>query len=41
MWANTLPDGSIDRRTRHAGLPPTRGEKWLLSQWLRGRAPLA
>ncbi len=39
LWANTLPDGSIDRRTRHAGLPPTRGEKWVLSQWLRGRAP--
>lgn len=41
MWANTLPDGSIDRRTRHAGLPPTAGEKWVLSQWLRGRAPIA
>lgn len=41
LWANTLPDGSIDRRTRHAGLPPTRGEKWVLSQWLRGRAPRA
>ncbi len=40
MWANTLPDGSIDRRTRHAGLPPTTGEKWVLSQWLRGRAPI-
>ena len=40
LWANTLPDGSIDRRTRHAGLPPTKGEKWVLSQWLRGRAPL-
>jgi prolyl 4-hydroxylase len=39
MWANTLPDGSIDRRTPHAGLPPTKGEKWVLSQWLRGRAP--
>ncbi|MDO9586363.1 MAG: 2OG-Fe(II) oxygenase [Brevundimonas sp.] len=39
LWANTLPDGSIDQRTRHAGLPPTRGEKWVLSQWLRGRAP--
>ncbi|MDI1327309.1 MAG: 2OG-Fe(II) oxygenase [Brevundimonas sp.] len=38
LWANTLPDGSIDRRTRHAGLPPTKGEKWVLSQWLRGRA---
>ena len=39
LWANTLPDGSIDRRTRHAGLPPTSGEKWVLSQWLRARAP--
>lgn len=39
LWANTLPDGAIDRRTRHAGLPPTKGEKWVLSQWLRGRAP--
>ena len=39
LWANTLPDGSIDRRTRHAGLPPISGEKWVLSQWLRGRAP--
>jgi prolyl 4-hydroxylase len=41
LWANTLPDGGIDRRTRHAGLPPTAGEKWVLSQWLRGRAPTA
>lgn len=40
MWANTLPDGSIDSRTRHAGLPPTSGEKRVLSQWLRGRAPI-
>lgn len=40
LWANTLPDGSVDRRTRHAGLPPTSGEKWVLSQWLRGRAPI-
>jgi len=39
LWANTLPDGSVDPRTRHAGLPPTTGEKWVLSQWLRGRAP--
>jgi prolyl 4-hydroxylase len=39
LWANTLPSGEIDRRTRHAGLPPTRGEKWVLSQWLRERAP--
>lgn len=35
MWANTLPQGGVDRATRHAGLPPTRGEKWVLSQWMR------
>ncbi|GAA0648306.1 prolyl hydroxylase family protein [Brevundimonas lenta] len=41
LWANTLPNGAIDQATRHAGLPPTSGEKWVLSQWLRGRAPTA
>jgi len=36
FW-NVEPDGTPDRRTAHAGLSPTRGEKWLLSQWVRGR----
>lgn len=36
FW-NVEPDGSPDRRVMHAGLPPTRGEKWMLSQWIRGR----
>jgi hypothetical protein len=26
-----------ERRALHAGLPPSRGEKWLLSQWVRDR----
>ena len=34
FW-NVEPDGTMDRRTLHAGLAPTRGEKWLLSQWIR------
>lgn len=38
FWANTRPDGRIDLATRHAGLPPTSGEKWVYSQWLRERA---
>jgi hypothetical protein len=25
-------------RTLHEGLPPTRGEKWLLSQWMREKS---
>ena len=37
FW-NVEPDGAPDRLTQHAGLPPTRGEKWLLSQWIRGLA---
>jgi len=28
--------GAPDTNTRHAGMPPTRGEKWILSQWVRG-----
>jgi len=36
FW-NVEPDGSPDQRVLHAGLPPTRGEKWMLSQWIRGR----
>lgn len=39
MWSNVLPDGQVDRHTVHAGLPPTAGRKWVLSQWIRDRAP--
>ena len=36
LWfANTGPDGMPDPDTIHAGLPPTSGEKWLFSQWIR------
>jgi hypothetical protein len=28
-----------DPLTLHAGLPPTRGEKWIFSQWIRDRSP--
>jgi len=34
---NATPDGQPDRRTLHAGTATTRGEKWLLSQWIRFR----
>jgi hypothetical protein len=35
VFSNVLRDGSPDFNTRHAGLPPTRGRKWVLSQWIR------
>jgi prolyl 4-hydroxylase len=36
FW-NISPQGIIETSTLHAGLPPTRGEKWMLSQWVRDR----
>lgn len=41
LWSNVLPDGDVDRETVHAGLPPQSGRKWVLSQWIRDRAPRA
>ena len=38
LFANALPSGERDPRSVHAGLPPTRGEKWVLSQFVRTRA---
>jgi hypothetical protein len=38
FW-NLMPDGAPDYRTAHIGRAPTRGEKWLFSQWVR--IPLA
>jgi len=37
LFHNVDAQGLPDRRTRHAGLPPTSGEKWILSQWIRRR----
>ena len=42
MFANVDLAGEPDRMTLHAGTPPTSGEKWLFSQWIRDRiAPAA
>ena len=40
-FANVDPSGTPDRRTLHAGLAPTSGEKWLFSQWIRDRPAAA
>jgi hypothetical protein len=39
FFANVTQDGSPDPQTLHAGLPPTSGEKWVFSQWIRDRFP--
>ena len=36
-FANVLADGSPDYLTSHCALPPTRGRKWVLSQWIRAK----
>jgi len=37
FFANTLADGLADVRSLHAGRPPTSGEKWVFSQFIRNR----
>lgn len=37
LFSNLDPAGEPDYDTVHAGLPPSSGEKWLLSQWIRTR----
>lgn len=37
MFLNVDAEGAPDPMSLHAGLPPTRGEKWVLSLWLRGK----
>jgi len=39
LLANVSRQGQVDPLTLHAGLPPTSGEKWIFSQWIRGRVP--
>jgi prolyl 4-hydroxylase len=37
FFVNAHPNGDPDRRTLHAGRPPTQGEKWVVSQFMRSR----
>ena len=34
---NVNDDGSLNRKSRHAGLPVIKGEKWAFNLWLRER----
>lgn len=40
FFVNALPSLEPDRRMLHAGRAPTRGEKWVFSQFVRNRAVL-
>ncbi|NIJ31361.1 prolyl 4-hydroxylase [Sphingomonas insulae] len=35
IFHNTTADGVADPRSRHAGLPVTKGVKWIATKWLR------
>jgi TPR repeat protein len=39
LFANVDDRRAPEPKALHAGLPPTRGEKWILSQWVRDRTP--
>lgn len=39
MFGNVNEKGAPDPLTLHEGAPPSSGEKWLLSQWVRDRPP--
>jgi prolyl 4-hydroxylase len=39
FFANVDRSNAPDPLTLHAGRPPVRGEKWILSQWIRDRTP--
>ena len=39
FFANVTREGTPDALTLHAGLPPTSGEKWVFSQWIRDQFP--
>jgi len=39
FFANITPEGAPDPLTLHSGTPPTKGEKWIFSQWIRDRSP--
>lgn len=39
LFANVDSAQAPDPLTTHAGRPPTKGEKWILSQWIRDRSP--
>ena len=37
LFHNALPDGRVDPRSEHAGLPVTRGAKLIASRWIRAK----
>ena len=37
VFTNVNDDGSLNKNSRHAGLPILKGEKWAFNLWLRER----
>lgn len=41
LFRNVTETGDIEPLTRHTGLPPTSGEKWIISKWIRDRSQIS
>lgn len=37
IWNNNLPDGTPNENTMHAGVPVTKGVKYIITKWYRSR----
>lgn len=37
IFSNVMPDNSQNKLSRHAGLPVTKGSKWVATRWIRSR----
>jgi len=37
LFWHVAPNGALEQNSLHAGLPPTSGEKWIYSKWVRDR----
>mmetsp|Transcript_26714 Transcript_26714/g.63539 ORF Transcript_26714/g.63539 Transcript_26714/m.63539 type:complete len:141 (+) Transcript_26714:693-1115(+) len=37
LFYDMKKDGDVDRKTMHAGMPPVKGEKWVMTKWIHER----
>ena len=38
IWCNLYSDGTLNRNTKHQGMPVKNGEKWIITKWFRNES---